>query len=213
MYFLPSSFPFFSVACTAFDLQDMCDRLSDHFKPSLSEALLKRFLYEFHSASYHLLNEVVMGLGMILGHLTKVLLERPTEDYSDLENETVFDFMLNLYEHLKKHSDVLREIGIQSAQPSHLACLADLPLTAAYSCLTLFFGWVQDGFYDFSSLPFPLKVHMCDQDRLLLDEQLRPCWQRSVGDLKGELQQLTDVLKHSEQDIIIGVKEDAHVCV
>ena len=154
-----------------------------------------------------------MGLRMVIGHLTKALLEGPNGDYGDLENEAVPDFMLNLYEHLKKNNDVLREIGIQSAQPSHLACLADLPLTAAYSCLTLFFGWVQEGFYDFSSLPFPLKVHMCDEDRLLLVEQLRPCWQRSVEDLKEELQQLTDVLKHSEQDIIIRVKEDAHVCV
>ena len=152
-----------------------------------------------------------MGLRTVIGHLTKAMIEGVDGDYGDLDNETVPDFMLNLYEHLEKHSDVLQEIGILSGQPSHLSCLADLPLTASYSCLKLFFGWVEEGFYDFSALPFPLKAHMSDQDRLLVDQQLRLRWEGSVSDLKEELQQLIRVLKHSEQEITSKVKEAATV--
>ena len=200
-----------SVACTAVDVHHLGERLPDDFKFPLSEPLLKRFEYEFHSASYHLMNEVVMALRTVIGHLTKALHDVQNTEHEELKDQLVPEFMLNLYEHLKGHSEVLREVGVRSAQPSHLQCLADLPLMSAYDCLKLFFGWVEEGYYDFSALPFPFKVHMIYQDRLLMDQQLRLRWLGSISDLKEELQDLITVLKHSEQDITNRVKEAASV--
>lgn len=187
----------------------MSERLPVNFKAPLPSPLLKRLEYEFHSANYHLLLEVVTALRTVVSHLLKALEEGRT-DYGDLENETAPEFMLNLYEHLTKHTEVLYEIGIQSASPSHLRCLADLPLTSTHSCLNLFFRWVNEGFYDFSTLPFPFKVHLSYPDQQYL-EQLRMRWPSTVEQLRTELQQLVDVLKHSEQDITKKVDEAVNV--
>ena len=202
---------FTSMMYTALDLQDMTDSLPENFKASLSGALLKRFEYEFHSASFHLMLEVVTALRTVVGHTIKSLQETRQEDTVSLEMQKVPEFMLNLYEHLTKEREVLYEIGIQSASPSHISCLAELPLSSVYCCLKLFFGWIEEGYYDFSALPFAFKVHMSYQDKSVVDQQLRLKWQGSVPDLLEELQNLIDVLKHSEQDITSRVNEAANV--
>lgn len=199
-----------SILYTAHDLQDMSERLPNTFKVPLPDPLMKRLEYEFHSANYHLMVEVLTALRTVTGHLVKAL-EEGRKDYGDLETQTAPEFMLNLYEHLSLHSDVLYEIGVQSASSSHLRCLADLPLTATYSCLRLFFRWMDEGFYDFSALPFPFKVHLGYQDQQSI-EQLRVRWSSTVAELMKELQQLIDVLKHSEQDITRRVNEAVNVC-
>ena len=202
--------PHSSCMYTAHDLQDMSDRLPENFKAPLPDALMKRVEYEFHSANYHLMMEVLTALRTVTGHLVKALEDQRT-DYGDLRAQTAPEFMLNLYEHLTRHSDVLHEIGVQSASPSHLRCLADLPLTATYSCLRLFFRWVDEGFYDFCAVPFPFKVHLGYKDQQAI-EQLRVRWSCTVPELLKELQQLIDVLKHSEQDITRRVNEAVNVC-
>jgi len=175
----------------------------------MSDPLLKRFEYEFHSADYHLLLEVVTALRTVIGHLLKALKEGGT-NYGDLENETAPEFMLNLYEHFKHPKDVLYEIGVQSAASSHLCCLVDLPLVSTYSCLRLFFRWVDEGFYDFNALPFPFKKHLNYRDQCTLDE-MQLGWPGTTADLLKELQQLVDVLKHSEQDITNHVTDTLNV--
>lgn len=195
---------------TAQDLQDTSEHLPDTFKAPLPNPLKKRFEYEFHSAAYHLLMEVVTALRTVTGHLVKALAGDRDHHYGNLDEETAPEFMLNLYEHLSKHSDVLYEIGVQSATPSHLRCLEDLPLTATYSCLNLFFRWVDEGFYDFCAVPFPFKVHLSYPDQTAI-EQLRMKWAGTVSDLMKELQQLVDVLKHSEQDITNRINEAVNV--
>jgi hypothetical protein len=187
----------------------MIEQLPDSFKLPLPDPLIKRFEYEFHSAGYHLMIEVVTALRTVCGHLVKALNEGH-EDYGDLEKETAPEFMLNLYEHLKKDSDVLYEIGVQNASPAQLHCLVDLPLTSTYSCLKLFFRWVEEGFYDFSTLPFPFKVHLSYQDQMAV-EQLRLKWSSTLSELVKELQQLIDVLKHSVHDITSRVNEATNV--
>ena len=44
-----------------------------HIQVSLKETLRKRLEYEFHSASYHTILEVVIALKNAAGHLVKVL--------------------------------------------------------------------------------------------------------------------------------------------
>ena len=189
----------------------MTNSLHENFKVPLSEALLKRFEYEFHFASYHLMLEVVTALRTVLNYAIKSLQETRPGDTNNLVNQKVPEFMLSLYEHLTNDSDVLSKIGVQSASPSHISCLAELPLPSVYSCLKLFLGWVEEGYYDFCTLPFAFKVHMSYQDKSVVDQQLRLRWQGSVPDLLEELQNLIDVLKHSEQDITSRVKEAANV--
>lgn len=159
---------------------------------------MKSFEYEFHSADYHLMIEVVTALKTIMGYLVKALGEGGWEDSIDTK---AVKFMLSLYKHLEEDNDVLYEIGVRHASPSHLHCLADLPLTATYSCLNLFFTWVDEGFYDFSTLPFPLKMHLSEGNQLAI-ECLPRKWNSTTSELLDELQQLIYVLKQSEQDII-----------
>ena len=193
------------------EIQHMGEKLPDDFKVSMSADYLKRLEYEFHSASYHLLNEVVMGLQTVIGHLTKALSELPNHDDKELKEQFVTHFMLNLYDGLSRHSEVLQKIGIYSARRSHMLCLGDLPLICVYDCLKLFFMWVEEGYYDFNALPFPLKVHMTDQDQVLIEQKIRSHWTGSINDLSEKLQDLIDVLKHLEQDITKKVKEAASV--
>ena len=87
-----------------------------------------------------------------------------------LEQQTVSQFMLTVYDHLEKSEDVLKEIGVSSISPSQLACLVELPLLSHFSCLQLFANWVRDGVYDFAALPFGLKNHLSSQDQQLIQQ-------------------------------------------
>ena len=154
--------------------------------------------------------EVLTALRTVAGHLTKAL-EDSEKDMNDLQKATIFDFIHGIYECTMNVNDVMRDIGILNASTSHLRCLAKLPLTATYSCLKLFFHWVDDGFYDFCTLPFHLKVHLDPKDQLEI-ENLYTKWHSTSAELMKGLQELVDVLKHSEQDIARRVNE-AEVCV
>ena len=87
-----------------------------------------------------------------------------------LEQQTVPQFLLTLYDHLKESEDVLKEIGVRSASPSQLACLVELRLSSLFCCLQLFVSWVRDGVHDFATLPFGLKVYLSDQDLELVKQ-------------------------------------------
>lgn len=202
--------PALSMIYTAHDLQDMSQRLPYSFKAPLPDPLQKRFEYEFHSASYHLMVEVLTALRTVTSHLSKAL-EEKRQHCPDVQ-ETALEFMLKQYKDLHTYNKVLDEIGVQttSTSSSQLICLADLPLTATYSCLRLFFRWVDEGFYDFSALPFPFKVHISYQDRLAI-EQLYVTWSSTMAELMKEIQQLVGALKHSEKDIISCVDDAVNV--
>jgi len=81
-----------------------------------------------------------------------------------LEQNTVSEFMLMLYDHLEEKSAVLREIGVHSTSHSQLDCLMKLPLPSLLYCLQLFASWVRDGVCNFASLPFGLKSHLSSKD-------------------------------------------------
>ena len=191
----------YSAICNDAELQEMAKRLPSTFKGCLSDSRKKILEYQFHSANYYLMIEVVTALKTLVEELIKALEAEVPKDFG-IEKLTAPQFMANLYENLDE-SDVLREIGVQNASPSHLDCLNQLPLTATYSCLMLFFHWVDDGFYDFKAIPFPFKVHMNQQDqRALSFEQICPKWTSTNSKLMEEVQELIDALKKSEQDII-----------
>ena len=87
-----------------------------------------------------------------------------------LEQQTVPQFMLTLYDHLEESEDVLKEIGVRSTSPSQLACFVELPLPSLFSCLQLFASWVRDGVYDFATLPFGVKTNLSSQDLQLIQK-------------------------------------------
>ncbi len=185
----------------------MADNLPDNFKHTLHKDLLNLIEYEFHSASYHLLVEVVTGLRIIIGYLIKTLEEDGAQDPSKKENKTVHNFLLGLYDNCSESNlSILCEIGILSASPSQIGCLGDITLKFCYSCLRLFYSWVVDGYYDFSSLPFNLKTK---HDKLLVDDKLHSL--KTGPDVQKELQHLIDTLKHSENDIAGKVNEKSDV--
>ena len=94
-------------------------------------------------------------------HTCKAVVENSSEG---LEQKTVPQFMLTLYDHLKEKSAVLKEIGFHSTSHSQLVCLIKLPLPSLLNCLQLFASWVRDGVYDFATLPFGLKIHPSSKD-------------------------------------------------
>ncbi len=68
----------------------MADNLPDHFKHTLHNDLLNLIEYKFHSASYHLLVEVVAGLRIIIGYLIKT----PEQDGAQDHSKIVQNFLL-----------------------------------------------------------------------------------------------------------------------
>ena len=130
----------------------------------------------------------------------------------ELEKMTVSQFMLEHYEGTsdQKEHEVLNEIGITSLNSTQFHCLIQLPLTCSIDCMLNLATWVEEGLYEFSSLPFPLKVHMSDDDRIAIEE-LGEKWTGSTGDLISEVKQLIDVLKHSERDITKEVNQNSQV--
>ena len=98
----------------------------------------------------------------------KTLIEQRSS--GGLEQQTVPQFMLKQYDHLKQSEEVLKEIGICSTSPSQLACLVELPLPFLFSCLQLFATWVRDGIYDFNTLPLVVKTQITHQDLQLIQQ-------------------------------------------
>ena len=119
--------------------------------------------------------------------------------------------MLTLYELITQEQDILKEIGITNLTTGQMDCLVQLPLTSTVSAMLLFAGWVNEGFYDFCNLPFPLKTHLSFADRKSVEEELREKWPGSLGDLLRDVKQLIDVLKHSEGDITKKVNDSSQV--
>lgn len=179
-----------------FDLQSM---LPKAFKSALSDDSKKHFEREFHSAKFCLLSEVVAALRIVVRELIKMLQNR-SEYYKTL---TVMTFIKSIYQ-LKKDEDsytVLHKIGVRNASPSQLQCLADLNLTTTYECLRLFMYWIDEGFYDYCSLPFQLKAHLNEEDEKALKE-ISCKWNGTKSELLEEINKLIDHLKNSEQEII-----------
>ena len=119
--------------------------------------------------------------------------------------------MLKLYDDIKQSQAVLKEIGITSLTPGQMYCLIQLPLTSTVSCMLLFASWVDQRFFDFCNLPFPMKTHLSEGDRRAVEEEVRERWTGSVGNLLRDVKQLIDVLKHSEGDITKKVNESSQV--
>ena len=51
---------------------DITKDLPEMFKKKMEDSLLKRFECEFHTATYHMMVEVITGLRSVVGHLMKV---------------------------------------------------------------------------------------------------------------------------------------------
>lgn len=80
------------------------------------------------------------------------------------QRQTLSDFLLSLYDGLDSIKDVLSEIGVRKLSATQLVCLSELPLTNLYHCLKMFFTWIEEGMYDFSTLPYTIKAHLNSED-------------------------------------------------
>ena len=132
------------------------------------------------------------------------------EDEEDPGDLTLPGFMMAyVYEHLTDANQVLTEIGItpNSLKHSQLACLIDLPIPTVFTCFQLFVQWVDQGVYDFCNLPLALKAHLPEADLMFFEQNLRDQWTGTLKGLEAEVKQMTEVLKHSEDDITKKVNE------
>ena len=192
------------------ELQDFSDHLPNTFKVDLPGDHTMKIEFYFHSANYHLLIELQKALKTVIGHLIKALKkDNPDSSMNDKSLEmTVSEFLHHLYGDSESSTDdMFAKIGIKREACPHIRCLADLPLTATYSCLRLFVNWVEKGFYDYNTLPYHLKRRMDSGDEEAL-ERVVDEWQGK--DLMEKLQELTKVLKESEHDLASGAN-DANV--
>lgn len=185
----------------------MAEKLPDCFKCSLTRNMSNELMYEFHSASYIEMNDVVTFLSIIVGQLTKQLESTATRNC--LNNETISNFILRVYE-TQTFSDVLQKIGTQLHRPSQQKLLESIPLNAVYCCIQLFFDWLEKGFYDFSSVPRPFKVNMSDMDKRSVEKELSHKWKKKgtvTTNMIQDLQQLIDALKIIQEDLIENVHD------
>ena len=80
------------------------------------------------------------------------------------QEQTLSDFLLSLYDGLNSIKDVLSEIGVRKLSATQLTCLSELPLANLYHCLKMFATWMEEGIYDFATLPYTIKAHMHPED-------------------------------------------------
>ena len=78
--------------------------------------------------------------------------------------QTLSDFLLSLYDGHNTTKEVLSEIGICKLNATQLTCLLELPLANLYDCLNIFATWMEDGMYDFATLPYTTKAHLTPED-------------------------------------------------
>ena len=48
--------------------------------------------------------------------------------------------------------------------PDQLSCFLDMNLQNVYHALQVFVQWIEDGYYDFRSLPYATKSHLSEDD-------------------------------------------------
>ena len=183
------------------DLEDV-SQLPETYKADLPHGILAKLAIEFHSASYHPLLEVLTALRTVIKHLTKSL----KESAKGLDKMSILDFMREIYRSMES-DHVFYNIGIQSAASSQLKCLAKVPLTSAFKCFKFFFQRVDEGYYDFSNLPLILKKTF----PATTEETIAALDSKNPTELLVGLQQLVDILKDSEQDIIKCAQKSADV--
>lgn len=196
------SLPPYSAVYSSTDLDGIAKQLPESFKTPFSAELMKKYKYEFHSASYHLMTSVVMVMRTIVGYLVNFL-SQGEEQTERLQEKTVKDFILELYNVTDKtEKELLIRIGFQyqNPNPDHIRSLAELPLTSIFSCLELFIHWIDEGFYDFNNLTFQFKASFSSDDEAVL-EQLPEKWSGTPEDLLKQLDEFIDVLKLSEPHI------------
>jgi hypothetical protein len=192
----------------AYSITSLIDSLSPSLRLPLPQAKERQLEFEFHSASYHLLTEIVVGLRTAIGHMIKVI---PMEEEisQDILDMTLKQFMLNEYDYPTPDiTNVFIEIGIKSLSNSQIKCLQSFRLPYLYSILTLFLDWVKDGTYDFSGQPLALKVHLSQEDVSSLDNIIHQ-FPGSTSHLLSELKGLNEVLLHVEAHLIKEVNEQA----
>ena len=127
------------------------------------------------------------------------------------ENQTISQFVRMVYTEVVDEDALLKQIGIDQLAPTQLACIKDLPLRSTLSCVIMFTDWINIGLYDFCTLPFSLKAHMSDMDKEFIEQNLISSWKGSIGDLHENIDELIEILKHTENDIASKVNEYPHV--
>ena len=200
---------YFRMACTTVAVDHLDKLLPENFKTPLTEKQMKLFEYEFHSADYHLLDEIVNGLKNAVGYIITELKEQPENSTNNTEDLTVAAFLKRSCDK-DDDENLLKMIGIKKLKPSQVLCLSELQLVSCFSCLKLFSEWIDDGSYDFRTIPLSFKKHMSPEDALLL-ESICDNWTGSKIKLMNELDQFIEILKHSEHNIIQRNKDNSSV--
>ena len=57
-----------------------------------------------------------------------------------------------------------------SLSAHQLSCFLDMKLQYVYHALQVFVQWIEDGYYDFRSLPYATKSHLCAEDEQKLQQ-------------------------------------------
>ena len=63
---------YYSLVNLALDVNEMTEKLPEEYKTPVEETVQKQLEYQFHSADYHTMLQMITGLKTALGHLIKV---------------------------------------------------------------------------------------------------------------------------------------------
>ena len=61
-------------------------------------------------------------------------------------------------------------VSLFSLSAHLLSCFLDMKLQNVYHTLHIFVQWIEDGYYDFQSLPYATKTHLHVEDELVLQQ-------------------------------------------
>ena len=109
----------------------MAANLPRDYQLPLGENMLKQLEYNFHSADYHLMNQVVTGLRTMIYLLLKATSGKENVADDELVSRNATEFVSLCYSQLTHEYNSLHMIGIKDASPSQIACLDELQMPVA----------------------------------------------------------------------------------
>ena len=71
---------------------------------------------------------------------------------------------------IDQNAPVFAKASTSTLSPPQIKVLENLPIAMVFTCLQLFIQWLNDGMYDFHTLPFALKTKMSPEDQEALHQ-------------------------------------------
>jgi hypothetical protein len=186
--------------------------IDDDFKTRIPEEndFLIALEFELFSLKYEILVEMALALKTITEHVKQKLAEEKIikADIIDLKVGDVLPMLV--YGSKNKNSNnlhkVFDELGMKRLQDSQQLRIADIPMRCLFTTLEIIIKWINEGIYNFHTLPKSMKCLLKKEDRnqiLALHKNAKI----NANELLNKLKSIEEVLMHSEQYFIDNIDQ------